>query len=273
LEKAMKIRYLGTAAAEGWPGMFCLCDLCRRARELGGKDIRTRSQAIVDDELLLDFPPDSYLHMQRYGLDLPRMGNVLITHSHYDHFAYRELEYKNAMYTRGDVRALNVYGNDEVCRRLGTLPSEEETHLACHELKEFEPTAIGDYTVTALLALHDRREKCFIYMIEREGKRLLYAHDTGFFPSQTCDYIAHRRFDFMSLDCTMLALPDGNNHMGIRDMLEMRGRLVGMGCADGDTRIAVSHFSHTGKMLHGDIEKALAPEGILVAYDGMTVTF
>ncbi len=38
----MKLTYLGTAAAEGWPAVFCNCPCCRQARVLGGKDIRTR---------------------------------------------------------------------------------------------------------------------------------------------------------------------------------------------------------------------------------------
>ena len=39
----MKIKYLGTGAAEGWPGVFCNCQHCREAREKGGKNICTRS--------------------------------------------------------------------------------------------------------------------------------------------------------------------------------------------------------------------------------------
>ena len=61
----MKLTYLGTAAAEGWPAAFCNCDGCRAARRLGGRNIRTRSQALVDDALLLDFPCDAWLHALR----------------------------------------------------------------------------------------------------------------------------------------------------------------------------------------------------------------
>ena len=55
----MKIRYLGTAAAEGWPALFCSCPICTHARTQGGKNLRTRTQAILDGELLIDFPPDT----------------------------------------------------------------------------------------------------------------------------------------------------------------------------------------------------------------------
>ena len=54
----MKILYMGTAAAEGWPGLFCSCDVCSHARKAGGRNLRTRTQAMLDDDLLLDFPPD-----------------------------------------------------------------------------------------------------------------------------------------------------------------------------------------------------------------------
>ena len=49
----MKFRYLGTAAAEGWPAVFCNCDNCMRAKKAGGRNLRTRSQAIINDDLLL----------------------------------------------------------------------------------------------------------------------------------------------------------------------------------------------------------------------------
>jgi len=87
----MKLTYLGTAAAEGWPGTFCNCTACRSARALGGKDIRTRSQAIVDGELLLDLPCDTYFHMLRGSLDLSAVRWLLVTHSHTDHFYPSEL--------------------------------------------------------------------------------------------------------------------------------------------------------------------------------------
>ena len=31
----MKIKYLGTAAAEGVPAIFCNCETCKEARKLG----------------------------------------------------------------------------------------------------------------------------------------------------------------------------------------------------------------------------------------------
>ena len=49
----MKIKYLGTAAAEAFPAIFCNCKYCEEARELGGKNIRTRSQSLVNDDLLI----------------------------------------------------------------------------------------------------------------------------------------------------------------------------------------------------------------------------
>lgn len=55
----MEIQYLGTAAAEGWPALFCDCDICRRARAAGGKDLRTRTQSMIDGTILIDFPPDT----------------------------------------------------------------------------------------------------------------------------------------------------------------------------------------------------------------------
>ena len=52
----MKIKFLGTAAAEAYPAMFCDCENCKKAESLGGKNIRTRSQALIENDMLIDFP-------------------------------------------------------------------------------------------------------------------------------------------------------------------------------------------------------------------------
>ena len=86
----MKLQYWGTAASEGIPAIFCECEVCRRSRALGGRNIRTRSQAMIDDTLLIDAGADTYMHSLRYGFELARTSYVLVTHAHPDHFYFKE---------------------------------------------------------------------------------------------------------------------------------------------------------------------------------------
>src|SRR5258708_748081 len=82
----MEILLLGTAAAESWPAPFCRCDACVQARKLGGKNIRTRSGALIDGTVKVDFGPDTYSQMHREALDLGSITTLVFTHEHDDHF-------------------------------------------------------------------------------------------------------------------------------------------------------------------------------------------
>jgi len=274
----MEIKYLGTAAAEGWPGIFCKCEYCRQAMKLGGKNLRTRSQAILDDTLLVDFPPDSYLHMLRDGLNLPGIRDILITHTHQDHFYPDDFLFRCGGFASGVEDTVTLYGNDALKRKYDQFAASKSKEMitgkiVCRELTEFEPVMIDRYRVTPLLASHAKDEKCFIYEIEKDGKRLLYGNDTGYFPGATWTYLAGRMFDLVSLDCTLLRFREGTNHMGIENVLEVRERLKSIGCADKNTTFVITHFSHNGQLLHDEIERAVAPYDILVAYDGLMVSF
>lgn len=66
----MNIQFLGTGAAEGIPALFCQCPLCRKAEAAGGREIRTRCGALVNNRILIDLTPDIFLHKLRFGLDL-----------------------------------------------------------------------------------------------------------------------------------------------------------------------------------------------------------
>lgn len=273
----MKIQYLGTAAAEGWPGLFCTCEACERAKALGGKNIRTRSQVLLDGELLMDFPPDSYLHMVRDGLDLPSIRHILITHTHQDHLYLEDLALRCEWFANDLEGVLTLYGNDKLARKFEAYMGTEAYHeltrkwLACKEVVPYIPLQIGTHTVTPMLARHDKNERCYIYLIERDGKAMLYGNDTGVFPEETWGYLDGRHLDLVSLDCTVLRHAEGTNHMGIPDVLKVQTRLREMGCADASTTFLITHFSHNGELMHDEIEAEVGPHGFVVAFDGMEI--
>ena len=60
----MKLLFMGTAAAEAIPALFCRCEVCRRARETGGREIRTRSGALIDGTGLSAFSGEEMAHLR-----------------------------------------------------------------------------------------------------------------------------------------------------------------------------------------------------------------
>ena len=149
----MKITYYGTAAAEGIPALFCECETCRAARKNGGKDIRTRSQAMIDDTLLIDLPADTYMHALVYGLPLTRVSHCMITHSHPDHLYPAEIEMRGAGFApvlAEGAECFHIYGSEMVERMLaGTLYCrfKNEARVKFSRLCAFRSYEIGGYTV------------------------------------------------------------------------------------------------------------------------------
>lgn len=273
----MKITYYGTAAGEGWPGVFCYCEPCQKARQLGGKNIRTRSQALVNDDLLLDITPDTNLHSLFYGLDLSRVRYLLVTHSHNDHCLGAEMELLKEPYSH-TCKGIEVWGNDRVrekiIRATGNDGGEKE-RFRYHEAEPNHPIAMGDYTVTPLRASHDRTEACLIYHIAQGDKSILYAHDTGTLTQENIDCLLKQPqpLSLVSLDCTMMRERDGYYHMGLPDAAEQREKLLRLGLADERTIWVVNHFSHNGGWLHDQLCEEAAKYGFIASYDTMTLTF
>ena len=274
----MKITYYGTAAGEAWPGVFCRCELCERARALGGKNIRTRSQALVNDDLLLDLPPENHMHSLLYGLDLSRVEALLFTHSHSDHCYPEDLELLREPYSHTRTGLLEVYGNTAVERRLletGVSLGGEVERFRFHRIQPNDAFSVLGYRVLALRATHTRTEPCLFYRIEKDGKSILYAHDTGALSEENMEMLASApgKLSLVSLDCTAQKHRDGAYHMGFYDDVEQKERLIKAGLADEETVWVVNHFSHNGGWLHEELAAEAEKYGFLASYDGMTVEF
>ncbi|MDR3645844.1 MAG: MBL fold metallo-hydrolase [Clostridia bacterium] len=274
----MKFRYLGTAAAEGFPSMFCTCESCKRARNAGGRNIRTRSQAVIDDRLLIDFPADTYMHVLQLGLDMTKINHCIITHSHNDHLDPGDfiMRQKGFAYLQAEA-PLTIYGTQATVGRsqqvIDATHLERQGRVVFRRITPFVPFEVDGYRVTPLMANHDPLSDPVMYIINDGRKALLYAHDTGYFPRETWNYLESCRphFDFVSLDCTLGTEECVNSHMGIHTAVEVKERLIQMQTADQDTVFCFNHFSHNGKAIYNEMVPIAKKYDALVSFDGMAL--
>ena len=267
----MKLTYLGTSAAEGFPAIFCSCEYCREARRLKGKNIRSRSQSLINDDLLIDFPPDSYYHFLRDGIDAGAIKYLLITHGHIDHYFQRDLLRRMRPYAfELSEPVLKIICSSTIASGIDVTDKNIEITV----IKAFETVKVGDYEITALPARHAPGTEAFIYIIKGD-KTLLYAHDTGYFYDSVFNYIKENGivFDTISLDCSNVDFPieDSSGHMAFDNISRVLKRLYAIGAITDATPKYVSHFSHKGNALQEPLEKQAAEYGCLVSYDGCKV--
>ncbi|WP_418783377.1 MBL fold metallo-hydrolase [Hominenteromicrobium sp.] len=281
----MQFQYLGTAAAEGWPAVFCRCKYCLEAQRLGGKNIRTRSQAIVNDDLLLDLPPDTYMHKLMNHLDLSRVKYLFVTHFHMDHFYPQELTVRGSVYSLEMISPeLEIYCAQETYdyfRRCADWEIDENSDSAMHWhiLKPFETVEAGPYRVTPLPANHmNPSHQPFVYHIvdTREDKSVFYMHDSGYYFPEVWDYLKAQKkpADLFSFDTTLGYEDCGfkSTHMGAPEVIRLKEELEALGIIDKHTHCVMNHFSHNGHLLYDELVELAAPHDIEISYDGMKLT-
>ena len=255
----MKIKYWGTGAAEGVPGIFCSCEVCKHAREVGGRNIRTRSQLCVDDTFLIDFGADTNSNSLKYGFDMSKLHTVLITHTHGDHYYPMELLNRRIGFAHGEEIdiPLTIYGSAGIEEVFYTTIDEPARYLIDQNRVNFkffkagERYVIEGYEVFVLPANHGTYNP-LVYIIRKDGKAFAYFNDTGYPRKEFFEMLEkfkneyNLHLDLVSYDCTAGKINWGYeaSHMGIEHNLELREKLSQMGVTDDKTVHILHHFTH-----------------------------
>ncbi len=277
----MRLLFLGTAAAEGLPALWCNCPVCANAKKTGGREIRTRSQILIDDCVMLDFPMDTYMHVINNRLDLSRVDTVLITHAHMDHCYPQEFILHGAPFAHGMTEPhITVYGNKTVKKtfRQATKPEMRDSIKRSITLNAICPfdsfTTEGGYEITALPAKHTKGEDCLIYAVKHNGVTVLLFNDSGILPDETYARMAelNLKFDAISFDCTYGHARHGSGrHMGSLDAAGEREKMKRYNLVHENTKYVLTHFSHNCEMSHAELEQTEKDNNFTVAYDGMKI--
>ena len=282
----MKIKILGSGGGEGYPATFCGCDHCNTARRLGGKNIRTLSQTLINDDLLIDLPEDTRLHALREGLNLGDIPNILITHAHADHFDPQILFMRGGCYAHElKYPTLNVYGSAPTLERYKKIVDTYGVRKDIFDsisfivFEPYETKTVGKYEVTALPAKHADKIDPLNYIIKEGEEVLIYLHDTGFPDISVLDFIKgreeYRRVGCVMMDATMgtMEIDDSRGHMSFEQDKRLSVTLRRLGIADENTRFIVNHITHNKAESHEKIEEIFEGSGIEVSFDGKVIEF
>ena len=279
LEIPTTLLICGSGASEAVPAIFCTCALCRRARENGGHDIRSRTAYQLGDQIQIDFGPDIIYQRERWGLHYERMRHLFVTHPHKDHFSPLQLTY-HVHAPQGpallEEHSLTLHGTRQVMAMFFRDFDRDfdRMRMRLDELKPGRDLRVleNGMRFTSIPAFH-YCPGAVNYIVEMpDGFTFFIGTDSGPFQPETWEILKEFHFDLMILDGTagMLDIENGG-HMTAKQVAAAVERLRAMGCVDPGTRLVVNHFAHCAGMLHEDLQKFYLPLGIEPGYDGMRI--
>lgn len=258
---AMKLTFLGTGTSQGVPVIGCKCEVCRSE---DGRDRRLRTAAMVEmggKRFIIDAGPDFRYQMLREGVT--HIDAILLTHEHKDHTGGID-----------DVRAFNfvdfpvihtmhIYGNEptitSIRRDFHYAFSEDKyrgvPEIELHTIAEDKPFVVADVEVMPVVGSHSERFRSVGF---RFGE-LAYLTDMNAIADEEIAKLQGVKV----LVVNALRWENHNSHFSVAEALEVIRRVA-------PERAYLTHMSHRIG-LHAVAEQHL-PEGVYLAYDGLTVT-
>lgn len=283
--------FLGTGAAELYPNPFCSCQTCTRARREGAIP-RKRSSMLIDPRTLIDFGPEVPAASQMYNRPLDALERVFITHTHEDHLSIATLDiltmtssrkgnpislylsHEGKAWMEGLIAAnpggyfggLSRLVNDAYIRFVGVTP--------------YESFRAGELEVYAIRTNHQsngENERALNYRLGfPDGKKLLYAADTGLYSDENLHALAGSATDTLVMEgtCGNRDIPRSAGHLNAEHFCENVGNLLACGALKKDARVYVTHINQVSSFSHSEYQAYLdahCPIPATVAYDGMNV--
>jgi ribonuclease BN (tRNA processing enzyme) len=244
----VELRLLGTGDAFGSGGRM---QTCFHLSGAGGPE----------DSGIIDCGATTLIALKRAGLNPNRIGWVLLTHLHGDHFGGLPFFLLDAQF--GDrTEPLVIAGPPGVAARLeatmealfpGSAAKPRAFETAFVELAQRQPAEVGPALVTAFPVTHPSGAPSYALRVEYGGKVIAYSGDT-----EWADTLveAARGADLFLCECCFWE-PKGRYHLDYRTLKEKQARL--------DCRRLL--LTHLGKEMHehgAELEFEVASEGQLI---------
>ena len=250
----MRLTFLGTGTSKGVPEIGCTCPTCLSNDP---RDKRLRVSALIETDkarILIDCGPD--FRAQMLSVPFDRLDGVLLTHEHYDHTGGIDDLRPFAIF--GDI---DVYADELTHRHLRErLPYffrevlyPGVPRLLFHTVEPLVPFIINDVEVTPLQVMHGK--------LPILGYRI---GDLGFVTDMT-DAPEETISKLKGVDTLVIGALRQRPHATHQTIDEA----ICVARQVGAREVYLIHMNHEAG-LHAETDATL-PEGVHLAYDGLTI--
>ena len=254
----MEILFLGTCACDYSPRLKT--DLADRFDD----DARRSSSMLIDGRYLVDCGDHTLDSLRIAEIDPRGITDVFITHLHHDHYNASHIE-KIAL---AASRRLRVW-----VRADASVPHVENADMIKMAVgKKYRVT--DGFDVTGLAANHDAAACPHHFLFEKDGKKLMYACDGGWFLNSTWYAMKKLDLDLFVMDATCgdyLGDFRIGEHNTLPMIFVMLPSLKKWGTVSEKTKIYLSHLAPSLHAPHKETEQLVAPHGLTVARDGLKI--
>jgi len=283
--------FLGTGAAELYPNPFCACETCERVRSTGELP-RRRSALLLDEKTCIDFGPEVLAASQQYNAPLYGLTDIFFTHTHEDHLCISNIEVLT-MTPRNDrhIRLWLSPSGAKWLNRYMELTAElfrgacglkrlcGNGWISINALVPYQWHDIGERRVFAVETNHQGwadGEFALNYIIESDGRRVMYAADTGLYSERNLEALRGFGCDVLVMEGTSGSRNVGRDgsHLNAEHFVENVAKFDEYGVINPDAAVYVTHINQVNDYNHAEYQAYLdanSAHKITVAYDGLKV--
>jgi ribonuclease BN (tRNA processing enzyme) len=264
-ETKLELLFLGTGAAN-WPKSYPPL-----SQKLSRGQTRGTSSMLINGRILIDCGYTVLDVMKRYDVNPAAITDILLTHTHADHLHEASI-LKIANSRDADLGPLKFWGDPEALKKVPDSDRIEKRPVVIGQT--FSIDGLG---ITGLESNHhvaDSKEQCMIYLIEGATRSVLYATDGSWLLANTWNTLRKKRLDAIIWDATCgegAGDPRIFSHNDMSMIRHMNHSLVKGKVLKPDAKIILTHIARKLQPPHAEMEQTLLPEGLIPAYDGMSV--
>jgi len=263
--EGIRIRFLGTGAAD-WP----FAEYPGEAGRLLSGDFRGSASILINERILVDCGPTVPAAMETFGVDRSGLTDILVTHTHADHFSVESLE---RLAEGMAPRRINLWMEQGALGRAGTLGRLYGLRRMAAGAG-FEAGGLAILPLPANHGVSESQEQPLLFLFSGGGKRLLYALDGAWLMKAAWRAIMDLQLDAVIWDATIGVQPGDYRvfeHNSIPMIRLMNQTLENNRVIGASSRIVLSHLARTLHPGHRELGDSLRGEGLEPAHDGMVL--
>lgn len=261
--QTMAFLFLGSGAADWDTGKYPI-----DKQVLLSGAYRGQSSILVNSQILIDCGETVPKALDIFNIDIDKITDIVITHTHGDHFNVESLQKIQSQ--KKKPNKMNLWIEYNAASYFKTL--ERDSGCIVHPVRCFEKFSINGIEITPVEANHQAKtkEQCLHYIFTIGDKSFLYALDGGWLTIRTWNLLKKRKLDAIIWDATWGA-DDSHcifSHNSTSSIHLMKKQLFRDQVLNAESKIILSHLAQNFHIRHENLVKNMEAEMIITAYDG-----